>query len=399
MLMDGISSLFPGMRGVSFSLQRRYMPNDETPTVLHFVGAGHDVGGTLSYVRSLAPHNGVKNILIVQRGFEQTRRPFMKLLRIRKGQYSSIDSPGALFDALKQLPWLRKKLTRRPDLIFHGHSRSGVLIGMMLALLGYRNVVVTINNNGSQRWFYRLAYHILQHRMIFLCPSNKRHYGLPADSWRDCIPGTVTNAFRRPRPGRTRPPFFNEESGRVLVLGGCGLVVEWKAWEVILEALGCLSDDLRKRVRFVHVGDPLDEAISLEYAAKLRGLVEQHGLQDVVEWRGHQNDLNNFYAEIDLLVHPARNEPYGLVVVEALFAATPVLSSDSVGAADLIKPPENGLVFPSDDSRALANIIEQLLRGEIRFPHVERQSLRPLEPDYLGARWAEVYAKLKELPM
>lgn len=375
------------------------MPDDTTPTVLHFVGASLDVGGTLSYVRSLAPFNGVKNILIVQEGFEQTREPHLKLLRIEPGEFNSIDSPGAFWDSLKQVVWLRRKLTRRPDLIFHGHTRGGVLIGLILSLLGYRNVVVSILNNGRHRWFYRLVYQVMRDRMIFMCPAIKRHYGLPADNWRDCIPGTVTTAFRPPKPGRTQPPFFNEQSDRVLVLGGCGIVVEWKGWEIILEALGHLSTDLRSRVKFIHVGDPLDEAISLEYADKLRGLVEQHQLGDIVEFRGHQNDLNDFYAEIDMLVHPARNEPFGLVVVEALFAATPVLASDSVGAADLINPPKNGLTFPTDDSRALATIIAQLLRGEEKFPTVDRHSLRPLEPDYQGARWAEVYARLKSMPV
>lgn len=375
------------------------MPDDVTPTVLHFVGAGLDVGGTLSYVRSLSPYNGVRNILIVQEGFRQTRRPFLKLLRIAPGEYSTVDSPGSFWDCLKQLFWLRHKLTRRPDLIFHAHSRGGHLIALLLALLGYRNVVLTVHKNGSQRWFYRMAHLVLNERMTFLCPANKRYHGLPADNWRDCIPGTVTKVFRRLKPGNSQPPFFNETSNRTLVLGGCGIIAAGKRWEIVLEALGRLPADLRQRVKFIHVGDPLEEAISQEYAGKLRALVKQHQLEDIVEWRGQRNDLNTFYAEIDLLVHPAHNDPFGIVVVESLFAATPVLASDTVGAADLIRPPENGLKFPANDANALAGVITQLLRGEIKFPIVNRMSLRPLEPDYLGARWAEVYGRLRSMPV
>jgi len=335
--------------------------------------------------------------MIVQKGFEQTRRPFMKLLHIEPGDYGSLVSPGAVIDSLKHIVWLRRKLTRRSDLIFHGHSRGGVLIGMVLSLLGYRNVVVTIHINGNHRWFYRFGYKIMKQRMVFLCPAMKRYYGLPAENWRDCIPGSVPPGMHR--AGKTHPPFFNEQSSRRLVLGGCGIVVEWKRWEVILEALGHLTPELRQRVKFVHVGDPLDEAISQEYSQKLRDLVERHQLQDIVEWRGHQNDLNEFFGEIDMLVHPAENEPFGLSVVESLFAATPVIASDSVGAADLITPPENGFIFPTNDAPALAATVSRLLTGEVKFPLVNRQSLRPLEPNYLGARWAEVYARLKDIPV
>ncbi|GHC04341.1 glycosyltransferase family 4 protein [Cerasicoccus arenae] len=369
------------------------MHDINAPTVLHFVGAGRDVGGTLSYVRSLTRQNGARNVLIVQKGFTQTREPYMRLLKIKEGDYGSLVSPMAALDSLKQIFWLRRKLGRHPRRIFHGHSRGGVLIGIVLALLGYKNVVVTIHINGSQRWFYQLGHRILKDRMIFLCPAMKRYYGLSADNWRDCIPGSVTPKMRR--PGKTNPPFFGPQSEQKLTLGGCGIVVAWKRWEIILEALGMLSRDLRSRVRFVHVGDPLDEAISKEYAQRLRNLVTQHQLEDIVEWRGHQNDLNDFYSEIDLLVHPAENEPFGLSVVEALFAGTPVLASDSVGAADLLKK-ENGLTFPTNDARALASVIASILSGETPFPRVNRQSLRPLEPDYLGARWAEIYARLMD---
>ncbi|WP_269542451.1 glycosyltransferase [Cerasicoccus fimbriatus] len=370
------------------------MHDDRGPTVLHFVGAARDVGGTLSYIRSVTRQNGARNILIAQKGFQQTRAPHMKLLRIEEGDYSSLVSPKAVFDSLKQVIWLRRKLVRERSLIFHGHSRGGVLIGITLALLGHQKTVVTIHSNGSHKWFYRLAHRIMADRMIFLCPSMKRYYGLPADNWRDCIPGSVTPIHRR--PGKTKPPFFGPGSQRNLTLGGCGIIAEWKRWEIILEALGLLPDELRTRVKFIHIGDPLDEAISRDYAQKLRSLVEQHKLENIVEWRGHQNDVNDFFSEIDLLVHPAENDPFGMAVVESLFAGAPVLASDSVGAADLIKPPENGLTFPTNDARQLAGIITQLVNGERDFPYVNRKTLRPLEPDYLNARWAEVYVKLLE---
>ncbi|MEO0794335.1 MAG: glycosyltransferase [Verrucomicrobiota bacterium] len=372
------------------------MQNSETPTVIHFAGSSLDVGGLLSYIRSMAKHNGVHNVLVVQKGFKQTRLPFMKLLELPEGDYSSLVSPGACWDSFKQVFWLRRKLGRDSNLIFHAHSRGGVLIAIILVSLGYRNVVATIHHNGNHRWFYHLAHRALKRRMIFLCPAMKRYYGLEGRSWRDCIPGSVTPYLRR--PGRTKPPFFGPQSERLLTLGGCGIVVEWKRWEIILEALGQIKPELRRRIRFVHVGDPLDEAISQDYAEKLRDKVQQYGLENQVEWRGHQDDLNEFFSEVDLLIHPAEAEPFGLAVLEALFAGVPAITSSSVGAADLFDSPANGLTFPTNDFKALGNLIEKLMAGSQTFPSVDRASLRPLEPEFLGARWAEVYSRLEGEP-
>lgn len=41
----------------------------------------------------------------------------------------------------------------------------------------------------------------------------------------------------------------------------------------------------------------------------------------------------SFYAQLDLLLHPARQEPYGMVIAEARAAGVPVLVSDNCGIA------------------------------------------------------------------
>ncbi|MDQ7012216.1 MAG: glycosyltransferase family 4 protein [Mariprofundaceae bacterium] len=44
-------------------------------------------------------------------------------------------------------------------------------------------------------------------------------------------------------------------------------------------------------------------------------------------------DTTAFYPQLDLLLHPARHEPYGMVIAEAMAARVPVLMSDRCGAA------------------------------------------------------------------
>lgn len=87
---------------------------------------------------------------------------------------------------------------------------------------------------------------------------------------------------------------------------------------------------------------------------------------------GHleQENLAKMYAMADCLVLPSVDEPWGLVVNEALFAGIPVVVSDDCGCGpDLVIPKKNGFIFPAGNVRELAASIDQALALDI--PTVE----------------------------
>lgn len=67
-----------------------------------------------------------------------------------------------------------------------------------------------------------------------------------------------------------------------------------------------------------------------------------------VQYKGFESDLNKWYAVADFLIHPAKYEPYGQIVTEALYMNTPVVISDKVGAKELVGKNE-GLVLPEGE--------------------------------------------------
>ena len=88
------------------------------------------------------------------------------------------------------------------------------------------------------------------------------------------------------------------------------------------------------------------------------------GLEDRVRFLGfvNQSQLPSVYCAADLFVLPSLFEPFGLVVNEAMLCGLPVAVSDRVGAKfDLVRPDENGYVFPAGDVEALAAILRQIL--------------------------------------
>jgi glycosyltransferase involved in cell wall biosynthesis len=76
----------------------------------------------------------------------------------------------------------------------------------------------------------------------------------------------------------------------------------------------------------------------------------------------NQSQLPSAYCAADVFVLPSLFEPFGLVVNEAMLCGLPVVVSDRVGAKfDLVRPGENGYVFPAGNIDALAAILREIL--------------------------------------
>jgi glycosyltransferase involved in cell wall biosynthesis len=98
--------------------------------------------------------------------------------------------------------------------------------------------------------------------------------------------------------------------------------------------------------------------------SRLEARAAELGIGERVRFIGfmNQSQLPAVYCASDLLVLPSYHEPFGLVVNEAMLCALPVAVSNCVGARfDLVRPGENGYVFPAGDVEALTAILRKIL--------------------------------------
>ncbi len=78
-----------------------------------------------------------------------------------------------------------------------------------------------------------------------------------------------------------------------------------------------------------------------------------------------QSDLFKKYFAGDCLILPSYNEPWGLVVNEAMAASLPIIISDQCGASlDLVKNEYNGYIVKAGDVGDIANAIKKLIENE-----------------------------------
>ena len=147
-----------------------------------------------------------------------------------------------------------------------------------------------------------------------------------------------------------------------------GKLIEKKRPLDLLKAFEYVSR-IRKAV-LVYVG-----AGSLEPA--LKQYAEAKHLPVVFAGFRNQTELPKWFAIADVFALPSADEPWGLVVNEAMCFSLPVLASDQVGAVgDLVRGGENGFVFSSGDVRSLSQHLDLLLSDPIlraRFGEKSRE--------------------------
>lgn len=161
-----------------------------------------------------------------------------------------------------------------------------------------------------------------------------------------------------------------------------GRLVSDKGCDLLLDALG------RLRSRGLDPGLAIVGAGPEEGA--LRRRIDGLGLRRQVELTGPLagEALVRILNRHRVLVAPSRyNEPFGIVVLEALACGCQVIGSGGGGLVDAIGP--GGWTFPNGDSEALAQRIEAVLRGELPAPdpaavreHLARHSPRRVAGEY-----------------
>jgi glycosyltransferase involved in cell wall biosynthesis len=107
----------------------------------------------------------------------------------------------------------------------------------------------------------------------------------------------------------------------------------------------------------------------------------------------NQAELPRLYAMGDLFVLPSEDEPWGLVINEAMCSGLPIVASERVGAAaDLIQPGYNGFRFPPGDIPALAQALRLALQdgAKERLGQASLEIIRGwgLEEDIIAVRQA-----------
>ncbi len=131
-----------------------------------------------------------------------------------------------------------------------------------------------------------------------------------------------------------------------------------KGLDYLIEASSILVDKgLDFEVKIIGGGPEWDR---FENKIRELGLSQKVFLRDKV----NQQELPSYYQEADVIVLPAIEEGFGLVLVEAQLCLRPVIGARSGGIPDIIEDEKSGLLVPPEDEVSLASAIQRVLTDE-----------------------------------
>ena len=225
------------------------------------------------------------------------------------------------------------------------------------------------------RWGSRYRAFVRQERAVFapgrdtelmLIAHQERakymhHYGTEASRFHLLPPGINRERLLAEDPAqaraRLRAEFGLDERARVLLSVGSGF--RTKGVDRAIEALASLPDGTRRDCRLLIVGSGKQRVLASR--------AQRLGIGDQVVFVGTREDVAAFYHGADALVHAARSENTGTVLIEAMICGLPVLVTGNCGFAFHVREADAGLVLAEPFAQpALNAALAELLTSRRR---------------------------------
>lgn len=175
---------------------------------------------------------------------------------------------------------------------------------------------------------------------------------------------------------------------RILMIASMGSTRKRHEWLTLAVA----EAGLEREVEITYVGTGGYDSAQ---AQAVRMLERELGLpQSLMRFNVPHEELIESYSGYDLLAMPAKNEPFGAVVAEALAHGVPVICSSSCGARSCLIDGVNGMVFRSESFRDFQAKLSYLVRNNSVRADMGQQA-RVLAEQYLSVGgWGQEFDRL-----
>jgi glycosyltransferase involved in cell wall biosynthesis len=132
---------------------------------------------------------------------------------------------------------------------------------------------------------------------------------------------------------------------------------------------------------------------ALDYERQLQAAAAAEPLRGRVHFLGVREDVDRLLNELTVLVHAARQEPLGRVLLEAAAAGTATVATDVGGTSEVFPPgTDSALLVPPDDVESLAAAILRLLGDAELRAAIGRAARQRAEQAFDASRAAESLA-------
>ncbi len=134
-----------------------------------------------------------------------------------------------------------------------------------------------------------------------------------------------------------------------------GRISKSKGHFLLVEAINILK--VKQKIMNIEVHF-WGNAPSKEIEEDIKSRIKNYNLNSIFKFNGFNTDLNVVFKDMNLMVIPSIQEPFGRIFCETAEAKLPCLIADSGGLGELSKRFELGIQFKGSDANDLAHKIE-----------------------------------------
>lgn len=218
-------------------------------------------------------------------------------------------------------------------------------------------------------------------------------FGIPEKDISIIYDGIDTKRFSPTAVPADLQTLFNiPKSSRVFAL--FGRLVHWKGHRVFIEAAAKIIQEIPEAHALI-VGSTSDGPD--EFERELRNLAKSLGIADKVTFAGYRANIPEILNAVDVVLHLSTiPEPQGLVVVEAMACAKPIVAVNQGGPKEIVEPGKTGFLVPPNDPQAAAEAVVKVLKDRELSLSLGRAARENVEETFSGEVCAREYRKLYE---
>lgn len=282
------------------------------------------------------------------------------ILRDKKGQKLPVEQVDSR---------LLEIITRvAPDLVHSNSLSMGRMVGRIASRLPMpctvhlrdiirlnKTAVADLNNSAG---------------LIAVSNATKRFHtelGISSDKLKVIYNGVDTEVFRPAPPAGTLRQELGLSDSAVLI-ANIGQICLRKGQTVLAQAGALLAKEFPD-ANYLFIGQRHSQKQeSIEYEKSIRQIFRNAGIENRLFCLGFREDVPAILNQIDLLVHTARQEPLGRVLLEAASCGKAIVATEVGGTAEILEDGISAILVPHDDLDSLKAAVRRMLTdSELRI--------------------------------
>lgn len=280
-----------------------------------------------------------------------------------------------------------------PDLVHSNSLSMGRMVGRVVPQLPMpctshlrdiiklnKSAVTDLNNNAG---------------LIAVSNATKRFHaeqGILSGKLQVIYNGINTEVFRpAPSTGTLRQELSLSDSA--VLIANIGQICLRKGQTVLAQAAELLAEEFPD-ANYLFIGKRHSKKQeSIEYEKSIRRIFQQANIENRLFCLGFREDIPEILNQVDMLVHTARQEPLGRVLLEAASCGKAIVATNVGGTSEILEDQVSAILVSPDDLESLTAAIQRLLTDSESRIQLGRQARKSVIEKFPLPRAAEKVRK------